>query len=146
MSTKKNAAKAGAAVPAMFGEAAAKVLAMQCLSMVRNSVRLLQGQINREAEDGKPWGEAEVELDAVVHLLALGLKQLHESRLTNLAEFETTWWRLTNVLNMCCRAHADKESALYSFLHAAALEMESLPNLWDHVIGVAEEGELYGNE
>ncbi len=146
MTKQKNAAKAGAAVPAMFGQQAGETLALQCLSMVRRSVKSLQREINREAEKGKPWGDAEVELDNVIHLVATGLQALHERPLNNLAEFETAWWRLSQVMNMCCRVHTDKESVLYSFLHGVALELESLPNLWDHVIGVAEEGELYGHE
>lgn len=126
-------------IPVMFGQQAGELLALQCLSMVRHSVKSLQREINREAMAGKPWGDAEVELDNVIHLVATGLQALHERPLTNLAEFETAWWRLSQVMNMCCRVHTDKESALYRFLHGVALELESLPYLWEHVIGQGED-------
>ncbi|SDM22618.1 hypothetical protein SAMN05428957_103277 [Oryzisolibacter propanilivorax] len=135
--TKKNAVKAGGAVPALFGIDAAKVLAMQSLHLVRHSLAGLDNTLQNAACNGLPWNDEEVELDSISELAQEEVDRLLLAGADNLDALEARWWRLAAVLNQAVRSYPHKDTTHFRFLRGAADEFNSLPNVWNFV---AEKG------
>lgn len=133
MKKQNSAVKAGAAVPAMFGEDAAKLLAMQCLHMVRHSLAGLDNMLQNAACNGLAWNDEEVELDSITQLVREEVDRLLLGGFDSLDSLDMRWWRLAAVLNQATRSYPHKDTIHFRFLQGATEEFNSLPNFWNFV-------------